>query len=159
MKLLIKNVAFTLIVPGTVAVYIPLFVFNEHIWSSGIVLGVGVFFGVLGTVLYCWCVWDFATRGAGTPAPIAAPDKLVSRGLYQYSRNPMYVAVVCVILGWASVFASWSMLIYAAGIGLAFHFRVVLHEEPHLRNEFGEKYESYCSRTNRWFPRMGKLAA
>ncbi len=153
MKLFLKNVAFTLVVPGTVAVYIPLFVFTERTWASGFLLGVGVFFIVLGSGLYLWTVWDFATRGLGTPAPIAAPKKLVSHGLYQYSRNPMYVGVVLVILGWASARPSWNVFLYAAGIGLAFHLRVVLHEEPHLRNEFGEEYEDYCSRTRRWFPR------
>lgn len=158
MKLLIKNLAFTIIVPGTVAVYIPLFLFSDSTWASGPLFGVGIILGGLGSVLYGWCVWDFATRGFGTPAPIAAPKKLVSHGLYRYSRNPMYVAVVFVILGWASAYASMNLLLYAAGIGLAFHLRVVIHEEPHLLNSFGEEYEDYRSRTNRWFPGMRKPA-
>ena len=43
----------------------------------------------------------FALQGLGTPAPIAPPQNLVVTGLYRYVRNPMYVAVVAVILGQA----------------------------------------------------------
>src|SRR5690349_15865182 len=41
----------------------------------------------------------FALQGRGTPAPIAPPQKLVVTGLYRYVRNPIYFALVTVILG------------------------------------------------------------
>jgi len=47
----------------------------------------------------------FALQGLGTPAPIAPPRNLVVSGLYRYVRNPIYVAVVAVILGQAVLFA------------------------------------------------------
>src|SRR5215831_9417107 len=40
----------------------------------------------------------FALEGLGTPAPVAPPQKLVVSGLYRYVRNPIYVALVAVIL-------------------------------------------------------------
>lgn len=43
----------------------------------------------------------FALEGLGTPAPIAPTQKLVVTGLYRYVRNPIYIAVVAVILGQA----------------------------------------------------------
>ena len=76
---------------------------------------------VVGGGIYLWCVWDFATFGRGTPAPIDMPKKLVVRGLYNIVRNPMYVGVSTFILGWAVYFASWALLGYAAAVWLMFH--------------------------------------
>src|ERR1043166_1474807 len=50
----------------------------------------------------------FALQGLGTPAPIAPPQNLVVTGLYRYVRNPMYVALVAVILGQAILFGDRS---------------------------------------------------
>src|SRR6476660_8231542 len=52
----------------------------------------------------------FALQGLGTPAPIAPTQNLVVTGLYRYVRNPMYVAVVAVILGQASLFGDWRLV-------------------------------------------------
>src|SRR5262245_65896516 len=54
----------------------------------------------------------FALQGLGTPAPIAPPQDLVVTGLYRYVRNPIYVAVVAVILGQGILFGDWRLLVY-----------------------------------------------
>jgi hypothetical protein len=53
--------------------------------------------------------WGFALRGKGTPAPIDPPKKLVVEGPYRVVRNPMYWAVVSVMLGEAVLFRSASL--------------------------------------------------
>jgi protein-S-isoprenylcysteine O-methyltransferase Ste14 len=95
----------------------------------------------------------FALEGLGTPAPIAPPSNLVVSGLYRYVRNPIYVAVVAVILGQAVLFADWRLLGYGAFLWLFFHIAVIIHEEPTLRQSFGAEYESYCAHVPRWLPR------
>jgi len=96
----------------------------------------------------------FALQGLGTPAPIAPPRNLVVSGLYRYVRNPIYIAVVAVILGQAVLFADWHLLGYGALIWLFFHVFVVAYEEPTLRQSFGAEYESYCANVPRWLPRL-----
>ena len=96
----------------------------------------------------------FALQGLGTPAPIAPPRNLVVSGLYRYVRNPIYVAVVAVILGQAVLFADWHLLGYGALIWLFFHIFVIAYEEPTLRQSFGAEYESYCANVPRWLPRL-----
>ena len=63
----------------------------------------------------------FALQGLGTPAPIAPPRNLVVTGLYRYVRNPIYVAVVAIILapnrGSRNTLATWSRASRATGIG------------------------------------------
>jgi protein-S-isoprenylcysteine O-methyltransferase Ste14 len=154
MLLLLKNLLFTVLVPGTVAVYVPLLLARQRSLACGPLLALAVAILFLGSAIYGWCVWDFATFGRGTPAPIDAPKRLVSRGLYHYTRNPMYVGVLTVILGWALLFRASVLLLYALAIGVCFHLFIVLYEERHLRRAFGTEYDEYCARVGRWLPRL-----
>lgn len=99
------------------------------------------------------CFRRFAIEGRGTPAPIAPPKTLVASGLYQYVRNPMYVAVLAVIVGQALVFGSVILLEYAATVWLGFHAFVLLYEEPALHRKFGPSYDIYRANVRRWRPR------
>ncbi len=152
LKLLLKNLLFTIVVPGTVAVYVPLFLISHSSISFGAWLVLGLFLLLLGSAIYLWCIYDFSIAGHGTPGPIDPPKELVVRGLYRYTRNPMYVGILCVILGWALIFWSSNIAIYALFLGVAFHLFVLLYEEPHLRKVFGSSYERYCSQVDRWLP-------
>ena len=104
----------------------------------------------IGGSIYVWCVFDFASFGRGTPLPLDPPRKLVRRGLYRYSRNPMYVGVLTVILGWAALYQSVAVATYGLAIALCFHTFVLLYEEPTLRKQFGSEYEQYCAEVSRW---------
>ena len=152
MMLLLKNLLFTLIVPGTVGVYVPLLLTRDGPAGSGpMVLFAPALFAV-GGAIYTWCVWDFAAFGRGTPAPIDAPKRLVVRGLYRYTRNPMYVGVLTVLLGWAFLFQATTVLVYAICVGIFFHLFVVLYEERRLARQFGAEYHNYCRSVGRWLP-------
>jgi protein-S-isoprenylcysteine O-methyltransferase Ste14 len=96
----------------------------------------------------------FALEGLGTPAPIAPPQNLVVTGLYRYVRNPMYVAVVAVILGQGILFGDWRLLIYGGLMWLAFHAFVLAYEEPVLAESFGAQYEDFRANVPRWVPRL-----
>jgi protein-S-isoprenylcysteine O-methyltransferase Ste14 len=158
MVLFLKNLTFTLLVPGTVAVLVPYRIASR---ASGpaleplhLVLAIPAF--VVGGLIYFRCLWDFAAVGRGTPAPIDPPKALVVRGLYRYVRNPMYVGVLLVVVGWAA--ASWSRSVLAYGVALAllFHCFVLLVEEPMLRRQFGSGYDACCRSVGRWLPRAAR---
>jgi protein-S-isoprenylcysteine O-methyltransferase Ste14 len=148
--LFLKNVLFTVLVPGTVAVYLPLSIVDGRPPASPWALALALPLWVVGGTIYAWCVWDFATFGRGTPAPIDAPTRLVVRGLYRYTRNPMYVGVLTVIAGWVVRYQTASLLAYAGLVATMFHLFVVLYEEPHLRRVFGREYDAYRARVPRW---------
>lgn len=105
---------------------------------------------VAGTVLLLACVREFYVAGRGTLAPWAPPTTLVVTGLYTWSRNPMYVAVVLILSGWAIGFQAWTMALYAVAVAAVFHLRVVLHEEPWLARTFGDVWTQYRARVPRW---------
>lgn len=152
--LLVKNLLFTFVVPGTVAVYVPLWLAVDPALRPTVWWVVAWPLLLAGAGIYAWCVWDFARFGRGTPAPIDAPTRLVVRGLYRYSRNPMYVGVLAVILGQAALLASTRVLLWGFAVGLCFQLFVVLYEEPHLARVFGAEYDDYRARVGRWLPRM-----
>ena len=96
----------------------------------------------------------FAVQGLGTPAPIAPTQNLVVTGLYRHVRNPIYVAVVAIILGQAALFGNVPLFWYGAVLWLAFHLFVLAYEEPTLRETFGAEYENYRGNVPRWIPRL-----
>ena len=115
--------------PGMVAFVIPLLLItpaSRRVWVEPW----GLVPLVLGLIVLGWTVREFYVAGRGTLAPWSPPRTLVTSGLYRYSRNPMYVGVLLILCGWAIGLWSWTLAVYAAGIAIAVHVRVLLHEEP-----------------------------
>ncbi len=152
--LLLKNLLFTLLVPGTAGVLIPLRIAARRIpapmWEAWSMLGLMLL--AAGAGGYFWCLWEFAVTGRGTPAPIDPPRHLVIRGPYRFVRNPIYVSAVTVVLGWAAYFHSTEVFLYATVLAAAFHLFVVSVEEPTLRHKFGDSYAHYRHTVRRWLP-------
>ena len=86
---------------------------------------------------------------------MGAPQHLVIVGLYRYTRNPMYIAVIVILLGWAASFWLRGLLVYAFFVAIAFHLRVVLGEEPWLARVHGAAWREYSNQVPRW---LGKTA-
>ena len=154
MKIFVKLLIFTILVPGSVTVAIPYWMLSSSAGfrSSGYRL-LGSAPAALGAFVYLWCAKDFAFAGLGTPAPIDPPKRLVSNGLYRWVRNPMYVGILLVVLGEAILFASPLILRYALLLWVLFHLFIIYYEEPTLRKKFGTAYAEYCRNVPRWIPR------
>ena len=155
--ILLRTLIFTILVPGSVTVLIPYWILRSRpgpdFEISALRLG-GILPIALGAAVYFSCAWEFVRTGGGTPAPIDPPKALVARGLYRYTRNPMYVGVASILVGEAVLFQSRRLLAYALVVGLLFHAFVLLYEEPTLRQKFGPSYEEYLKAVPRWFPRL-----
>ena len=139
-----------LVLPGVVAFLVPVawLVLDDHM---ALVQPLGLLPLAAGVVGLLWCVRDFYVAGKGTLAPWAPPQRLVVVGLYRWSRNPMYVAVALIILGWALAFGARGLFLYGAVVAAAFHLRVVHGEEPWLARTHGQAWEDYRLRVPRWF--------
>jgi protein-S-isoprenylcysteine O-methyltransferase Ste14 len=79
-----------------------------------------------------------------------APDKLVTTGIFAFSRNPIYVGFGLVLLGQFLVFPNWIVAGYMVAAVWLFH-RQVLREEEYLRSHYGQQYAEYCDRVRRYF--------
>ena len=112
----------------------------------------GVIVLVIGTLLVLETTARFALQGRGTPAPWAPPERFVARGSYRFTRNPMYLGVLALILGQGLLLGRELLFVWAASAWLIFQLFLLLEEEPGLRRRFGAEYEDYCARVPRWLP-------
>ena len=155
---IVGSAIFLVIAPGTVVGYVPWRICHWHVEAplAGIfsfrILGVLLIAAGLPVVLDCFA--RFAFQGLGTPAPIFPTRHLVVSGFYRYVRNPMYVAVVSLILGQGLFLGDVRVLEYGIAVWTAFHLFVLIYEEPTLRNTYGSEYEDFCTNVHRWVPRL-----
>src|SRR5215831_16182278 len=151
-------VAAPLALAGLVPWWITHWEFRPPFFGYGLTRAIGLMLIIAGAPGIVDSFARFALQGLGTPAPIAPPQKLVVTGLYRYVRNPIYIAVVAVILGQAFLFGDPRLLWYGAGLWLFFHVWVVALEEPGLEQTFGTEYESYRTNVPRWIPRLTPIS-
>ena len=123
-----------LVLPGVVAFIMPAVLALIDPWRTGVFLP-GVLVVLLGVALLLWCVRDFY-------------------GLYRHRRNPMYVGVITLVVGWSVLLTSPVLICYALLLAIIFHIRVLTHEEPWLESQFGSEWRQYRSRVGRWVPRL-----
>ena len=145
--LALRAIFFVLLLPGTVAGYVPFRILSAadqvRVPELSLSSAGASIVAIAGAVVLLRCVWDFFAKGKGTLAPIDPPRVLVVSGLYRFTRNPMYNGVLALILGEAWLFGSMSLLKYALLVFVLFHLFVVFYEEPALTSQFGESYRVY----------------
>jgi protein-S-isoprenylcysteine O-methyltransferase Ste14 len=160
---LVGSLLFLVLMPGTVVGLVPYWLTRWRVEEPFLgvpilrVAGVLMVLAGLGSLIDSFARFVFV--GLGTPAPIAPPTRLVVSGQYRHVRNPMYVAILAIVIGQGLVLGSGALLGYAALLWLLFHLFVVLHEEPRLASRFGAPYEVYRRSVRRWWPRVEPWAA
>jgi len=147
--MLLRALLAFLALPGLVAFLVPFLIAWPRV-REGSFNALALILLIPGIALLLWCVRDFLVIGKGTLAPWDPPRSLVSSGPYRFSRNPMYVGVSLILLGWAMAFRSSGLLLYALIVMLAFHLRVVFGEEPWLGRTHERKWNEYRARVPRW---------
>ena len=154
-SLFIRNLVFTILQPGIVVFLVPyLLIRNRPFDYSGMfsalpMLGIVLF--LIGLIIMLECIARFGWQGKGTLSPADPTRNLVVRGLYRYSRNPMYVGVILQLIGISLCFGFTSLWIYTGLVFLAFNLFIVFVEEPRLRRDFGQEYAAYTQQVRRWF--------
>jgi protein-S-isoprenylcysteine O-methyltransferase Ste14 len=155
---IIGSIVFLFVAPGIVAGLIPWglsqWQVGPALWGIEPLRWIGGALLVLGGVLLLETFSRFALQGLGTPAPIAPTKTLVVTGSYRYVRNPMYVAVVSLILGQGLLFGNVAVLVYGLIVWLTVHLFVLAYEEPTLSRDYGEQYDRYRANVRRWIPRL-----
>jgi protein-S-isoprenylcysteine O-methyltransferase Ste14 len=154
----LRGAAFTVLGPGVIAGLVPRLILGPAPLGGGF-WRIGWLILAAAVEIYLWCLGVFLAA-AGTPAifftrPLRSvigeePRSLVRRGLYRFSRNPMYVGVVLAVAGQAVLHASAALAAYAVLLFACFHAVVVLLEEPHLRARDPEEFERYTRKVRRW---------
>jgi protein-S-isoprenylcysteine O-methyltransferase Ste14 len=152
----LKTILFMLLVPGLLLGAMPIWLVQTDtaLFSFGVFRWLAVPFWGIGTAVMLWCAWAFTVRGRGTPSPTDPPRELVVSGLYRYVRNPIYLGVLAVFVGYVLWHPSRALLLCPLLVAVSSHLFVIFYEEPHLRKTFGPAYDAYCKSVPRWIPKL-----
>jgi protein-S-isoprenylcysteine O-methyltransferase Ste14 len=121
---------------------------RQVFFDSEIISWVGVLLCLAGLSLFLLSLISFG-RSFRVGIDTEQPDKLVTTGVFAFSRNPIYLAFALVLLGQFLVVPNWVLLAYLVAGFWLFH-RQVLREEEYLRRHYGEEFDSYCKRVGRY---------
>jgi hypothetical protein len=106
---------------------------------------------IWGYLQYRLCGRYRVTRGGGGPGLETPPERLVSTGLYGYTRNPMYLGHIIFLIGLTLTLKSWLAAIITIMTAIWFHTRVV-GDEKKLIQTLGQPYVNYLASVKRWVP-------
>lgn len=149
------SAVFFVVAPCAVAGLLPWWLTRwEGLTRSTLLLAVGTLSILAGVAVLLHAFARFVLEGSGTPAPVAPTQTLVVGGVYRFVRNPMYLAVISVILGQVLLFGSVALVVYAALVTAAMAAFVRLYEEPTLARRHGAAYEDYRRNVPGWLPRL-----
>lgn len=77
-------------------------------------------------------------------------SSLVTAGIYQVTRNPMYLGLLVILIGWSLFLSSAWALLGAVGFVVYMTRLQIAEEERALTRLFGSEYEAYKTRVRRW---------
>jgi len=138
-----------------------LFVTALIMWAVNRFIGGGLAFGIALYVGIALMVVGFglafrglrtlvANRTTPSPIQIDRAKKLVTEGLYSYTRNPMYLGMVIFLIGVAALFGSVWQLIGPAAFSFYITRFQIAPEERMMASKFGADYKAYQQRVRRW---------
>ncbi|MEP1229896.1 MAG: isoprenylcysteine carboxylmethyltransferase family protein [Litorimonas sp.] len=134
------------ILAWAVSQFLPSFTFN-HIFlqaSGGILV-------LCGIILLSSAVMAFMKHKTSVnPVNLDQTQYLVTKGFYRYSRNPMYLGFLLLLIGQAALLTNLTALIAPAIFYAVMTTIQIKPEEKALTLKFGEAYIAYCRRTRRW---------
>lgn len=121
------------------------FDFFGRSWLAKILIGIAI--GIL-----CFSLIQFfGNKTTANPTNPSKTSKLVTKGLYQFSRNPMYLAMLLLLIAFGLKLGNAFNVLLAAGFVSYMNRFQIIPEEKMLLEKFGKDFTIYCTKTRRWF--------
>ncbi|MBI3139598.1 MAG: isoprenylcysteine carboxylmethyltransferase family protein [Sphingobacteriales bacterium] len=125
--------------------------FGEHYYLFPILTG--LFITCLGQLIRGLTIGlAYIVRGGKEGKPYA--EGLVTEGIFNHCRNPLYVGNILMLLGVGILANSLFYVGIMIPVFLFIYQAIVLAEENFLRGKFGAGFDAYCKKVNRWIPRL-----
>ncbi len=121
---------------------------SQVFFRSEMISWIGVGFCLTGLFMFLWSLFSFGLSFR-VGIDVSQPNKLVTTGIFAYSRNPIYIAFAIILLGQFLIFSNWILLVYLGAAIWLFH-RQVLLEEEFLKQHYGDEYLDYCNQVRRY---------
>ncbi len=115
-------------------------------------LQLAIFLGTLGVLVMFLAIFKFwRSKTTTNPINLKKTTQLVTTGIYRYTRNPMYLAMLLFLLAFGLKLGNAFNTLLAAGFVYYMNHFQIKHEEEALTSRFGKAYRVYCKETRRWF--------
>ena len=107
---------------------------------------IGLFVFCIGFALLAKATYDFISTSS---------DQIIKKGIYRFSRHPMYLGTLLILLGSGVAAKSWLFILFFIIMMLCFYKEAII-EEKYCLTKYGKIYEEYLSDVKRWFgiPKM-----
>lgn len=110
-------------------------------------LGSVLFWGALAVM--GWTIWTFRSHQT-TVVPHQVPARIITTGPFAFSRNPIYLADVILLLGVILRYGAWPALVLVPLLAVILLRRFIAPEEARMKQNFGQEFDAYAAKTRRW---------
>ena len=122
---------------------------NDSMFKKQFILGAGIIFFILALFFIARSLLQFI-RSENTVVTIKGASSLQTNGIFEITRNPMYLGLVMVYLGLTCLIGNWWNLIFLPFLLLIIQEYVIKREEKYLERKFGQEYTAYKQVVRRW---------
>ncbi|MEX0361572.1 MAG: isoprenylcysteine carboxylmethyltransferase family protein [Allomuricauda sp.] len=110
-----------------------------------------VLFGLALLIIFISIAQFVFAKTTTNPINLTKTTRLVTKGIFKYSRNPMYLGMLLLLLGYGLKLGNAFNTLLAAGFVYYMNHFQIAKEEQALAQLFGKEYRNYCKATRRWF--------
>lgn len=121
----------------------------KNMMAANIIIILGTVISALGILIAVLAKVQFS-RAKQPSAPGKPTTRLIQHGIFKYTRNPLYLGLVIILVGLGFIFdIAWLLILVAPIIGLT-QWALIIPEEKYLREKFSDEYSLYAARVRRW---------
>ena len=135
------------LISGVLELFIPLSL--PEVFPNLVRIGLGTLVVLLGIRLIIISKRQFAQYGQPS-APGKPTSHLIMTGVFAISRNPLYLGLIVVQLGFGLALDWMWLLIFIIPTMIIVHYVLIVPEERYLLTKFGEDYQRYAQSVRRW---------
>ena len=117
--------------------------------ESALLSWLGIFFNLVGLVAFAFSLIAFG-NSFRVGIDKENPDKLVTRGIFSISRNPIYVSFIYFFLGLVMMHFNIALLVLVLCFFIPIVHRQILREEKFMKQYYGKQYAEYCEKVRRY---------
>ena len=106
--------------------------------------------GLIVSLIFFFSGFNLFKSYGENPTPTSDTNRLIKTGIFAYTRNPIYLALVLFQFSMFLVFENVMYILSSLGLFIWLNNYVIKAEEDYLKNKFGDEFDRYCGAVKRW---------